>query len=139
MKTVYLIRHGSTDDNINGIFQGNRDVPLNKQGILQAEFLEKRFQNIDVDVVYSSPLKRASYTASKIAGAHGLQTIYLDGLIELNGGNLQGYSSAENRKRYPLEMYNLSNDPIHFCAPGGESSKEVYDRMILTMNEIISS
>ena len=62
-RNIYIFRHGETDYNVNKRMQGWLDVPLNKNGIAQAEMLYKKMSNIKMDCVYSSPLSRALDTA----------------------------------------------------------------------------
>ena len=65
--TVYFLRHGETDANINGIIQGQSDVPLNENGIIQAEIAGKRMLKMHFDAIYSSDLSRAAKTAQYAA------------------------------------------------------------------------
>ena len=66
---IYIIRHGQTENNKAKLLQGRSDIPLNKDGIRQAEAAAKWFcdQQIRIDSVYSSPLIRAVETAKIIA------------------------------------------------------------------------
>ena len=66
---IYIIRHGQTENNKAKLLQGRTDIPLNKDGIRQAEAAAKWFcdQQIRIDSVYSSPLIRAVETAKIIA------------------------------------------------------------------------
>ena len=73
MIRLYLIRHGETDWNTVRRFQGWTDIELNEKGLRQAELLGKRFENIPVDEVYASPLKRAVKTALPVAKAAGVE------------------------------------------------------------------
>ncbi len=63
---IYLVRHGETDWNKNGILIGQKDIPLNKNGKDQALLVAKKLAEIDFDVCYSSPLIRAKETAEII-------------------------------------------------------------------------
>ena len=63
--TVYLIRHGETQFNVEGRFIGMVDVPLNIRGRKQAEYAAAALENTLFDVAYSSPLSR-SYETAKI-------------------------------------------------------------------------
>lgn len=136
MTTIYLVRHGTTDDNKNGIFQGTRDTPLGTQGKLQAELLAARFQDMEIDAVYTSPLQRASHTAERIAAFHGLTPVVDPRLKEQNCGLLEGKTGRENQQLFPEVMYNMTFRPSLFCAPGGESSREVYNRISAAIDEI---
>lgn len=66
MKTIYFVRHGSTDFNETKTFQ-NYTTPLSAKGRMQAEFVAKRFLSIPVDLLISSPMTRAKETAEVIA------------------------------------------------------------------------
>ena len=63
MKTnIYLIRHAESTANNEGIFGGITDFNLSNNGFKQAEDLALKFENINIDGIYSSPLKRAVQT-----------------------------------------------------------------------------
>ena len=78
---LYLVRHGQTDWNKNGLVQGQTDIPLNSTGVEQAQALAKRFQKENIDVIYASDLKRAYGTAEEIAKVKNMKV--LKGLREL--------------------------------------------------------
>lgn len=134
---VYLIRHGTTDNNRKGIFQGSVDVALSDQGLSQAKCLAKRFAGVKLDAIYTSPLIRARQTAEALAGEHRLIVTAEPLLTELDGGLLEGYDGERNNRLYPEQMKNMRERPGLFHAPGGESSREVYDRMIRAMDGIV--
>lgn len=86
------VRHGVTDWNREGRFQGRTDVALNDEGIAQANSAARRLQSIPFDYVVSSPLIRAVKTAEIIAAAsHKPITIDAD-LIECDFGTFEGRS-----------------------------------------------
>ena len=57
---VYLVRHGETDANRQGIIQGQMDTPLNNRGMHQAKIVGEALRSIPFDIAYSSDLTRAS-------------------------------------------------------------------------------
>ncbi len=63
---IYIVRHGQTDWNVKGIYQGRIDIPLNETGREQARKTKKELEGIKFDKVFSSPLKRALETAQII-------------------------------------------------------------------------
>ena len=63
MTSIVLIRHGETDWNIEGRYQGQADPPLNNQGVHQAQKLTAEIQDIGLDILYTSPLQRTKQTA----------------------------------------------------------------------------
>lgn len=137
MTTLYLVRHGEAMGNILLQFQGNIDCPLTPQGLEQTQCLEKRFAQIPVDVLYSSPLKRAYDTAAAIARATGCAIQVDPRLIEINGGEWEGMSWKELPQRYPEQFDNWVNHPGDFSAPQGESMQQVYERAKEVLSEIL--
>lgn len=96
--TIYLIRHGETDWNIERRLQGREDTELNANGIRQAEACGKAFLNIPVDGVVSSPLKRAKQTAEIIASFLDVPKVLIDDdFIERDFGKLSGFTPEERK------------------------------------------
>jgi broad specificity phosphatase PhoE len=97
---LFLIRHGETDWNRLGRFQGVRDIPLNDEGRRQARTLAERWTQ-DLDAVISSPLARARETAAILAEVRGLSLEAPDALLaERAYGEAEGLTLAERRERY---------------------------------------
>lgn len=138
MTTLYLIRHGTTDSNLAGVFQGCMDTPLNARGLEQAAYLAHRFADVPLDRVYASGLKRAQQTAQAICAVTGLAYTVCPDLNEINLGLLEGRSSADNAQMYPEAIRTLHEAPADFAAPGGESSRQVYDRMCRAIARIVA-
>lgn len=87
---IYLVRHGQCDSNVKQIYNYvNED--LNEKGIEQAKELSKQINNIDYDIVISSPLIRAKHTA-EIINVKNKQIIYDERLREREHGSLEGQS-----------------------------------------------
>ena len=63
MTKIYVVRHCEALGNVMRIFQGSTDLDISELGAKQLEFLRKRFKNIELDRVISSPLLRARKTA----------------------------------------------------------------------------
>jgi probable phosphoglycerate mutase len=96
MTIIGIVRHGVTDWNQQGRAQGQRDVPLNAEGIRQAELLANRLAKEQWDYIYSSDLSRASATAEKIAEALNMKiTGYDPRLREKTHGRLDGTTVDE--------------------------------------------
>ncbi|MCO6452390.1 MAG: histidine phosphatase family protein [Caldilineales bacterium] len=121
--TLLLVRHGETDANVTGTWQGATDSPLNELGQAQARAIAMRLQASDYDItaIYSSPLGRARQTAQIIADEVGLHTIATDpNLAEYNLGEWEGLTYRE--LRFDRKLWDkMASDP-HFAPPGGESA-----------------
>ena len=63
---IYVVRHGQTNWNVKGKIQGKSDIELNEKGIEQAKELKELIKNYDINLIISSPLKRAKQTAEII-------------------------------------------------------------------------
>lgn len=102
MTLIGLVRHGQTDWNLNHIFQGASDVPLNATGIEQAHHALDSTLAFPWDFVMSSPLIRARQTADVIASDHGLRfTGVHEGFREVDFGWAEGKPVAEAYEAYP--------------------------------------
>ena len=140
MTTLYLIRHGETGGNSEGRFQGIVDNPLNDAGVHQAENLGEYFNSIQVDEIYASPLIRSQQTAKIIAQHYTkreLTPVVERGLMEMNGGLLEGMKFSNIKEEYPEVMEAIQSHLATLQCPQGESMREVYDRITGAINHII--
>lgn len=139
MTVFYLIRHGTTDANASGRFQGSLDLPLNAIGLKQAAYLGERFKNIPIDFLYASPLTRAVQTAKGLRGnVHRLPISIEKDLVEVDGGLIEGKLISEIDAVYPGLMETFRTDLPHFDSPEGESTRDVYNRMVSVINRIVT-
>lgn len=94
---IYLIRHGETDCNREGRYQGQKDIPLNSFGKIQALKLAQHFSDeaISIDAIYSSDLQRAKETALTIADKYDLKVNIDKDLRERYFGKLEGLKIEE--------------------------------------------
>ncbi|TRM58586.1 histidine phosphatase superfamily [Schizophyllum amplum] len=91
LATVYIVRHGETEENLKMIMQGHMDTQLNETGRQQARLVADAMRDIDLDRAYSSDLSRARETAKAILEKHeGVQLIEDEALRERHLGQLQG-------------------------------------------------
>ena len=134
MTTTFLfIRHGQTDWNVQGRWQGFTDIPLNEVGRAQAHALAKRLASWPLDVVYASDLERAAETAAILAAPHRLQPILTPVWRERGLGALEGLTQAEIHKNYPYLLL-----PRSFIeGPGSESYDKLRKRVIGGYNKLV--
>lgn len=136
MAAFYFIRHGETKSNESGILQGYLDIPLGDTGKKQAEALGGSLKDTAFDAIYASDLSRAYDTATAIAKHRGLPVIKDPRLREINCGLMQGRSLPENAAAFPEAMADLQRDPLNAKRPGGESYKDLYERVKESFFEI---
>jgi broad specificity phosphatase PhoE len=99
--TILLARHGETDWNREGRFQGWADPPLNDAGRAQARELADRLRDSPFDAVYSSDLRRAHETADIVAAPHDVPVVTDPGLREIDVGSWSGLTRGEIEERFP--------------------------------------
>lgn len=131
--TILFIRHGQTDWNMAGKWQGFTDIPLNAVGRAQAEMLAVRVATWPIKAVYSSDLERAAETGRVIAQKLAIP-ITLDAAWRERGlGQLEGLTREEIREQFP----HLSLPRTFIEAPGGESYLNLKKRVIEGYKRIV--
>jgi broad specificity phosphatase PhoE len=137
MTELWLVRHGQTDWNLEGRFQGQSDVPLNAEGILQAENLaEKLINEKPFDAIFASDLQRAFRTA-EIVAKNIRGTVQIDHrLREVCQGEWEGmlFQDVVNTYQHNWEDRRVNPETTH--PPGGESVTEVTARMSEAADDI---
>jgi probable phosphoglycerate mutase len=118
---LVLWRHGQTQWNVDGRFQGQSDIPLDAEGEQQAERAARLLAGLRPDAIVSSDLVRAMATAAPLARLTGLTVTTEKDLRERFGGLWEGLTDTEIRTRYPAEH-------AAWMPPGGESSAVVAER-----------
>jgi 2,3-bisphosphoglycerate-dependent phosphoglycerate mutase len=114
--TILLARHGETDWNREGRFQGWADPPLNEAGRAQASALAERLRETPFDAVYSSDLRRAHETAVVVAEPHGIPVVSDPGLREIDVGSWSGLTRAEIEERFPGADHHDGESRAHHLA-----------------------
>lgn len=137
MTTLYLVRHGETDNNKAACFNGSKtDQPLNGRGLAQAASLAAPFAEILPDVIFSSPLRRAVGTAEGLRGTLSVPIETVEGLREMDMGAYDGVSFAEVRVRDPELMANWNRADVQM--PGGECFSKVQERVFHTIVGLVA-
>jgi len=99
---ICLIRHGETDWNASGRLQGREDIPLNANGIYQAEQCGTALKSGKWGAIFTSPLKRARQTADILAEILNIPELYEDaGLMERDYGKASGLTAEDRAVRFP--------------------------------------
>jgi broad specificity phosphatase PhoE len=100
--TIVLVRHGETDWNRDNRFQGHADPPLNDTGRAQARTLAQELRDEELAALYTSPLRRASETASILGSELGLHPSPEASLMEVDVGSWSGLTREEVEARFPI-------------------------------------
>lgn len=131
--TILFIRHGQTDWNMAGRWQGFTDIPLNTVGRAQAQMLAARVAAWPIKAIYSSDLERAAETGRVMAQKLSVP-ITLDAAWRERGlGQLEGLTREEIREQFP----HLSLPRTFIEAPGGESYLDLKKRVIEGYKRIV--
>lgn len=126
---IYFIRHGQTDWNAEGRFQGQHDIPLNDigreqatgNGVLLADLIAGRFEDFSF---VASPLGRTRETMERVRSAMKLDPLSYAtdaALVELSFGDWEGHTFAELLKLYPDDMERRARDKWNFIPPGEQA------------------
>ena len=138
----YLVRHGETEWNKLGRFQGQYDTLLNDEGAEQARVIAETSKDWDITAIYSSPLTRTMQVANEIGNLLALPVQTRDGLKELDLGELEGVRGEEMRLGWPDVFSTWNREPHRIVMPGGESLAKLEERswqVILELEQIHSA
>ena len=135
---LILIRHGETDWNVEGRYQGQADPPLNQQGLAQACQLAQKLRDVGLDVLYSSPLRRALQTAQILAEALDIPLHTEPRLMEIHQGEWQTLLYTEIAARYPELFDRWQTEPWTVTILGGENIAQVQERVYVAVDDILS-
>jgi phosphoserine phosphatase len=138
---LLLVRHGETDWNRQGRFQGQIDVPLNDQGRSQAAQAAAFLKTIPLDGAVSSSMARPQATAEIILQQHpaDLTLTLRDDLREISHGLWEGKFEAEIEQGYPGLLQQWQSQPATVQMPEGENLKDVWQRAIAGWQAIVQS
>lgn len=138
VSNLWLARHGQTDWNLEGRWQGQSpDAPaLNEAGRAQALAILDQAQDLDFSTIYASDLPRARQTADLLARPLGLPVTLEPRLREMDLGMWEGMLYDDIRMQFPHEFSQRARNPMSTRAPCGESPMDVAERVIPAMDEI---
>lgn len=127
---IFVTRHGQTDWNVAGRCQGLTDIELNETGIEQAKELADKLKEEKIDVIITSPLKRALRTAQIINENKNCPIIIDEGFIERNLGEYEGKHFTE----LPSNSWNyIENAKFN----NAESAREIIKRVYVALDKVI--
>lgn len=133
---LIAIRHGETEWNSEGRFQGHLNSALNAAGVAQAIALGEYLARERFDLLLSSDLGRALQTASAIAMRTGHGIVVEPRLRERRMGIFQGLTPAEVQARYPEQYARFRSHDPDYVMPGGESMRQLFQRSVACFTEL---
>jgi len=143
--TLYIVRHGESEANVNKIVQGHTDSPLTRRGIEQAEELAETFKDIGFDAIYSSDLDRAKRTAQIIRLDRDVKIKTSSLLREKFFGIFEGKNHNEYIETLKEEFDKFDNHLsteerwTHKAHPSMESDKELLNRFLSYLKEVANN
>lgn len=126
---LYVVRHGSTCNNVNGLINGRNDIDINDKGIKDAEIAFLILQDISFDRVISSPLLRAKHTADIIVNGR-LPISYDERITERDAGVLT------SKKVTDIDFSNWYGLKANHTVGGAETFSEVIERVNSFLEEL---
>lgn len=138
MTKLILVRHCQARGNLERYFQGTIDSDITELGREQIQKTAELLREEPIDVLISSPKKRARLSAEGINVYHGLPIEIDDRIVEIDAGQWEGVPLKEIEGLYPEQYDNWFHHPEIFHAPGGESMKQVYDRVKPAVLDIVT-
>ncbi len=132
----FLVRHGETEWNKLGRFQGHEDIKLNERGLAQARETAQTAAGWGHSAIYTSPLTRTVQVAEEMAKVTPVPVSQRPGLKELGLGDLEGVTGEEMRLGWPEVFSAWRSNPEKVSMPNGESLFQLRDRAWQSILEI---
>lgn len=136
MTTIYLIRHAEAEGNLYRRIHGWYNALITDNGFAQIKALEKRFQDIQIDAVWSSDLYRTMTTARAVYIPKNLPLNTDPGLREINLGDWEDVTWGQARHDFLEELTRFDTDDPTWQAPNGEGFRQLGDRLEGTVRRI---
>jgi broad specificity phosphatase PhoE len=135
--TIFIIRHGETMANREGMFRGQRDFPLNENGRIQAKAVAEDLRAYKIDAVYSGPLSRTVETARPLADWRGLPVVMEPGFTNISLGDWEGKPKKWVEENQPDLWKMWIIEPEKLRRPGAETLNQVQQRAFQALQKII--
>jgi glucosyl-3-phosphoglycerate phosphatase len=137
-RTLIIWRHGQTDHNASGIWQGQLDTALSDKGREQALTAATALAAYSPSVIISSDLQRAADTARCLAAQVGLKVRYDERFREIHAGRWQGMTAGDVAEQFPLEQAALQAGEDIQRGIHGESMGQVAERTRAAVEDLLT-
>ncbi len=139
-KVFYLFRHGETDYNKEQRWQGcSVDSELNSAGRAQAHELARRLKDSGLQIIYSSPLKRALETARIVASIRQIPVEIAADLREACLGEAEGMYRTDVAQKFADVFAAWYGDNLDVGFPGGETRRQIQERMFNVVDSLLDA
>lgn len=135
--TLYFVRHGETQYNVEKRMQGFCDSPLTERGIVQAKSVGKGLSDISFVAAYSSDSQRVQDTAKYAIGDRNIPLVIDKRLKEMNFGVLEALLEEEIPTLYGDILDKLFSLDVNASAPEGETYAQLFTRTEQAVKEIV--
>jgi len=133
-----LLRHGETALSGGRRFSGRGDIPLTAAGLEQAAAAAVRLAaRGGLDLIVTSPLRRARQTAGAVAAATGVPVAVREAWMETDFGEWEGLTHAEAAQRWPEQAAAWLSDTAA-APPGGESLATTSERVLAALESLVA-
>lgn len=137
--TLLLVRHGQTEWNRLGRYQGQQDAPLNETGRVQAAALAQALRDTPIDVAYSSDLSRAHETLDIALQGREITRHTDPRLREIALGPWEGLLIPEVQQRWPAQWQAWQDEPWAVSIEGGETLAQVQQRALVCVQQMLAA
>lgn len=138
MLTLYIVRHGETEWNIENKLQGWKDSALTNKGIEHSLRLQKRLEPIHFHHIYASPSGRAVHTANLIKGLQNIEVKTDENLKEIHLGSWEGKTHDDVKLLEPERYNHFWNAPHLYVADTGETFEQLKTRVENFLSSIVA-
>lgn len=136
--TLFIVRHGLTEWNVQHRLQGHKNSPLTSTGRRQALEVKQRLADLEIHKVYVSPLERALETMQLIIADRDVEIVKMTGLKEISLGPWEGKTKKETQQSHPLEYGQFWKKQNDFYLQGAETYQQLQERVVKTIQYIFS-
>jgi broad specificity phosphatase PhoE len=137
-RTLYLIRHGTTEANLTDRFAGRTPEPLHPTGIKQMQELGIKLRSCKIRRIFSGPLPRTWQSAAILQRYLHAPVTVSDALTEINIPHWDGRSKEEIRAAFGYEYPTWLRHPARFALPGCETLAQVQDRGVQALEGFVN-
>lgn len=138
MRRLIVWRHGETEHNVGGIWQGQLDTDLSERGEHQARAAAVALAQLGPTRILSSDLRRAAHTATELGAVTGLPVEYDERFREIDVGTWSGMSQGDVAAQFPEAVDALSRGEDIVRGDHGESVAHVAERVLAAAEEALA-